>query len=89
MTPDFKRLQYARIAAIVATQAQGTAVAWDVLQRTHRPLDLGYVGLAQFAPIAGLSLISGHVVDRFDRRRLLDFHVQPGATLRPLPSELP
>jgi MFS family permease len=68
---DFRRLQFARVAAIVATQAQGTAVAWDVLQRTHRPLDLGYVGLAQFAPIAGLSLLSGHAVDRFDRRRLL------------------
>jgi MFS family permease len=68
---DFRRLQFARVAAIVATQAQGTAVAWDVLQRTHRPLDLGYVGLAQFVPIAGLSLIAGHAVDRFDRRRLL------------------
>jgi MFS family permease len=68
---DFRRLQFARVAAIVATQAQGTAVAWDVLQRTHRPLDLGYVGLAQFVPVAGLSLIAGHAVDRFDRRRLL------------------
>ncbi len=68
---DFRRLQIARVAAIVATQAQGTAVAWNVLERTHRPLDLGYVGLAQFAPIAGLSLLAGHVVDRFDRRRLL------------------
>ncbi|HEY1959224.1 MAG TPA: MFS transporter [Polyangiaceae bacterium] len=68
---DFKRLQIARVAAIVATQAQGTAVAWDVLERTHRPLDLGYVGLAQFAPIAGLSLLAGHVVDRVERKRLL------------------
>jgi MFS family permease len=68
---DFRRLQLARVAAIVAVQAQGTAVAWDVLLRTHRPLDLGYVGLAQFAPVAGLSLIAGHAADRFDRRRLL------------------
>jgi MFS family permease len=68
---DFRRLQLARLAAIVATQAQGTAIAWDVLERTHRPLDLGYVGLAQFAPVAGLSLIAGHAADRFDRRRLL------------------
>ena len=70
---DFRRLQFARIAAIVATQAQGTAVAWDVLQRTHRPLDLGYVGLAQFVPVAGMSLLAGHAADRIDRRRLLAF----------------
>jgi MFS family permease len=68
---DFKRLQFARVAAIVAAQAQGTAVAWDVLERTHRPLDLGYVGLAQFAPIMGLSLLAGHAVDRFDRKKML------------------
>ncbi len=68
---DFRKLQFARVAAIVAAQAQGTAVAWDVLERTRRPLDLGYVGLAQFAPIMGLSLIAGHAVDRFDRRKML------------------
>jgi MFS family permease len=68
---DFRHLQFGRIAAIVAVQAQGVAVAWEVFSHTRRPLDLGYVGLAQFLPIASLSLFAGHAADRFDRRKLL------------------
>ena len=30
------------------------------------PLDLGLLGLVQFVPVAGLSLVSGSVADRFD-----------------------
>jgi len=38
---------------------------------TRRPLDLGYVGLAQFLPNIFLFLIAGHAADRFNRKRLL------------------
>ncbi|HEX7669077.1 MAG TPA: MFS transporter, partial [Polyangiaceae bacterium] len=36
-----------------------------------RPLDLGYVGLAQFLPAFLLTLPAGHAADRFDRRWLV------------------
>jgi len=78
---DFRRLQFGRIAAIVATQAQGVAVAWEVFSHTRRPLELGFVGLAQFLPIASLSLFAGHAADRFDRRRLLTIVYAAMATL--------
>lgn len=68
---DFRVLMGARFLTMIAAQMQGTAVAWQVYAQTHRPLDLGYVGLAQFVPAAGLSLVTGHVADRFDRRRVL------------------
>ncbi len=47
------------------------AVAWQVYEITKRPLDLGYVGLAQFLPGFVLFLFAGHVADVFDRRKLL------------------
>jgi len=47
------------------------AVGWQVYEITHRPLDLGYVGLAQFLPGIVLFLFAGHAVDLFDRRALL------------------
>ncbi len=68
---DFRKLQTARFTSIVGIQAQGVAIAWEVFSRTHHAIDLGYVGLAQFVPIAGLSLIAGHAADRLDRRRVL------------------
>ena len=50
---------------------QSVAIGWQVYDLTHRALDLGYVGLAQFAPAAGFALVTGHVADRFDRRRIV------------------
>lgn len=50
---------------------QSVAVGWQVYEITRRPLDLGYVGLAQFLPGVLLFLLSGHAADRFNRRRLL------------------
>jgi MFS family permease len=46
-------------------------VGWQVYEITKRPLDLGFVGLAQFLPGILLFPISGHVSDRFDRRHVL------------------
>jgi MFS family permease len=50
---------------------QSVAVGWQVYEITKRPLDLGLVGLAQFLPGILLFLVSGHVADRYDRRRVL------------------
>jgi len=50
---------------------QSVAVGWQVFQITHRPLDLGYVGLVQFLPGVLLSIPAGHAADRFDRRAVL------------------
>jgi MFS family permease len=66
-----RRFFVARFVAILALQMQSVAIGWDVYSRTHRALDLGYVGLAQFVPAALLSLVAGAVADRFDRRRIL------------------
>ena len=56
---------------MIGFQMQGVAVGWQVYELTHRPLDLGYVGLAQFVPSIVLSLVAGEMADRFERRRLL------------------
>src|ERR1700721_2493335 len=45
---DFRRYQLARVMAILGAEAQSVAVAWQVYSMTHRPLDLGYTGLALF-----------------------------------------
>lgn len=68
---DFRLFEVARLFSIVALEAQSIAVAWQVYELTKRPLDLGYVGLAQFLPGIVLFLVVGHAADRFDRRRIL------------------
>ena len=50
---------------------QAVAVAWQIFGITHRPLDLGLVGLAQFLPGILLFLVAGHAADRLPRLRIL------------------
>jgi MFS family permease len=66
--PDFRFFVGMRLPATLAVQMQSVAVGWQVYDMTHRPLSLGLVGLAQFLPVFGFALISGHVADRFNRR---------------------
>jgi MFS family permease len=49
----------------------GVVVGWWVYDLTGDPLDLGYVGLAQFLPFLLLVLPAGQLADRIDRRRVL------------------
>lgn len=60
-----------RFCVVAALEMQSVAVGWQVYEITRRPLDLGYVGLAQFLPVVALFLVAGHVVDRFNRKTVL------------------
>jgi MFS family permease len=69
--PGFLLFQMARFLIVSAVEMQAVAVGWQVYEITKRPLDLGYVGLAQFLPAILLFPISGHASDRFERRNVL------------------
>jgi MFS family permease len=69
--PNFRYFMSARVLITAASEMQAVAVGWQIYSLTHRPLDLGLVGLAQFAPGIVLFLIAGHTADRFPRQRIL------------------
>src|ERR1700751_3092954 len=71
--PSFSLYQLARFCIVLANEMQSVAVGWQVYEITKRPLDLGLVGLAQFLPGILLFLVSGHIADRYDRRKLILF----------------
>ena len=54
----------------MAYQIFAVAVGWHIYAITGSALDLGLIGLTQFAPSLALMLIVGHVADRYDRRRV-------------------
>ncbi len=61
----------ARFLTVIASEMQSVAVGWQIYELTHQPLDLGLVGLAQFAPGVLLFLIAGQTADRVPRLRIL------------------
>jgi MFS family permease len=69
--PAFTLYEVARFFIVAALEMQSVAVGWQIYEITHRALDLGYVGLAQFLPGIVLFLVSGHAADRFNRLKLM------------------
>jgi MFS family permease len=60
-----------RLSLIMATQMLSVAVGWQIYEITGQALALGLSGLALFVPGFLLSLVGGHIADRYDRRRIL------------------
>ena len=55
----------------VAFYMQAVAIGWQIYALTGNPVDLGLVGLVQFLSTISLTLVVGHVADRYDRRAII------------------
>nr|WP_298165909.1 MFS transporter [uncultured Pseudomonas sp.] len=60
----------ARVATASGFQMLSVAIAWQMYSLTGDVLDLGLVGLVEFLPKVLFILLTGHVADRFDRRKV-------------------
>ena len=63
----------ANILLYVGLSLQVTTLAKQVYDITKRELDLGWLGLAEFLPIALLVFVTGTVADRYNRKRISQF----------------
>lgn len=54
-----------------AVQIMSVSVGWQVYDLTRSPLNLGFVGLAQFLPALLLVLVTGLIADKFNRRLII------------------
>jgi MFS family permease len=68
---DYRLSLTSRLLMTLASMIQSVAVGWQVYSITRDPLDLGLVGLAQFAPLALLVLVAGQAADRLNRKGIL------------------
>ncbi len=68
---DFGLYWWSRIIDTIGIEMLVVTVGWQVYGLTGEALDLGLVGLAQFAPFALLFLVTGMVADRFPRVRVM------------------
>ncbi|MGH7561376.1 MAG: MFS transporter [Gemmatimonadales bacterium] len=67
----FRRYLAGNVLGTIGHQMQSVAIGWELYERTRSPLALGLVGLVQVVPLLLLFLPVGHLVDRYDRRRVL------------------
>jgi MFS family permease len=69
--PNFRLYSAARFLTTISSEMQSVAIGWQIYALTHRPMDLGFVGLAQFLPGICLFLLAGHTADRVPRLNIL------------------
>jgi len=67
----FRHFLISRFGSFVAFQMLSVALGWQMYDLTHSAMSLGLIGLAQFIPQLGLTLVVGHVADRYNRRRIV------------------
>jgi len=60
-----------RSVNVIGVHALTVAVGWHVYQISRDPIDLGLIGLAQFAPAFILFLLAGIAADRYQRKRIM------------------
>ena len=67
----FMQLWFARLSGTMGSQMLMVAIGWQMYDLTASAWDLGLVGLYQFLPALLLTLVAGHVADRWHRGRIV------------------
>jgi len=65
---DFRLMVASTAATSVASRMIDVAIGWQVYAVHRSALDLGLIGLAEFAPLPLLALPVGHLADRVSRK---------------------
>src|SRR5579883_1391930 len=68
---DFRLLLSGNLIASLGNQMLGLAIGWELYTRTNSALALGYVGLVQVIPVLLLALVTGHIADQYDRKKIV------------------
>ncbi len=68
---DYSLYWLGRVLGRLGIEILITGVSWHTYQLTGQALDLGLIGLAQFAPFLLLFLAAGAAADRFPRAKIL------------------
>lgn len=68
---DFRLYFLAVFLSSIGEQMLSVAIGWELYQRTNSALALGMVGLVQVLPVMLLSLFTGSLADRVNRKRMM------------------
>ena len=69
--PAYRNFWIARFLSAFSINMIAVAVGWQIYDLTRDPLDLGLIGLSQFAPAVLLVLVTGAAADRFGRKLIM------------------
>mgnify|MGYP002776828237 FL=1 len=72
---DYRLFTIGRVLLFTGGEMQTVALGWELYERTNSAIVLGGIGLAQVLPMIALTLITGHIADKSDRKRITLFSI--------------
>ncbi len=69
--PSYVFYLFARFLALCGNQMIAVALGQYIYEKTHDPLQLGYLGLSLFLPKIIFTLFAGHLADQYNRRNII------------------
>jgi MFS family permease len=69
--PAYRLFSIGWMVAVIGSQMTAVALGWEIFDRTHSTLWLGWLAGVQVIPLIFLALPAGVIADRIDRRRLV------------------
>ncbi|HET9898030.1 MAG TPA: MFS transporter [Streptosporangiaceae bacterium] len=78
---DFRLWWLGSLGMNLSLQMLEVAIGWEVYAQHDSPLDLGWIGLAEFVPMFVLAIPAGHLADRLPRRLVFAFALVAGAAV--------
>jgi MFS family permease len=78
---DFRLCWLAMLGLSLSLQMLEVAIGWEVYAQHNSPLDLGWIGLAEFLPMFVLAIPAGHLADRLPRQLVLATALVLGAAV--------
>lgn len=68
---DYALFFSGQLVSLIGSWMQSLGQSWLILQLTGSPLKLGLISALQFAPMLLFSLVSGAIIDRLPKRRVI------------------
>jgi MFS family permease len=78
---DFRLWWLGSFGMNMSLQMLEVAIGWEVYAQHNSPLDLGWIGLAEFVPMFVLAIPAGHLADRLPRRLVFALALVAGAAV--------
>lgn len=69
--PNYRHYIAGNAISAIGMQMAGVVIGWELYLRTNSALALGLVGLCQIIPIISLALVTGQIIDRFNRKTII------------------
>ena len=68
---EFRFFILARFVVTIATLMQSTIIGWQIYEMTKNEFLLGLTGLTEAVPFILMALFSGHIADKFSRKKTI------------------